>query len=345
MHVRDEHAGGRVTFSGEPRWIAPAMHRRLLAALPQWSKAPATYCVIVDAAAGDFCRGLDEAVLAGLGARDPGAAHRALADAYALAWQIDCFTKPTIPLIDGAVAGGGAALCLYGTHAVAGERYTLSVPGPAHGWFPDHGLASVLARMPGGVGRYLALTGHGIGRADAYRLRLLTHCIAAQHFASITAALCDADPVDPILDGLHEDPGEGLLLAHGDAIARSFAPESIEDILAQLEQTAGPSAAFCAAAARSMRAASPLGLKITLRLLQDARDLDLRQQLVRDYRVATRLVRSAEFAAGAGGSARASWPSGALAQVSEGEVATYFAPLGSDDLALPTRSALQAPAV
>ena len=51
---------------------------------------------------------------------DPEVARRCLAQSYAMAWQLECFTKPGVSLIDGAVAGAGAAFTIYGTHRVAG---------------------------------------------------------------------------------------------------------------------------------------------------------------------------------------------------------------------------------
>ena len=53
---------------------------------------------------------------------------------------------------------------------------------------------------------YLALTG---ARSDGRRLSagLATHCIPARQFVEIRAAVCDADPVDPVLDNRHEEPG------------------------------------------------------------------------------------------------------------------------------------------
>ena len=143
-------------------------------------------------------------------------ARRALAAEYALNWPLDCFTKPTVSLIDGLVVGSGVGISLYGTHRVAGERYRFAMPETGIGLFPDDGVAYVFAQMPDMIGMYLALTGRAVGSADAYNLGLLTHCIPAGQFGEIRAAIRDADPVDPVLDARHEDPGPGELEAHCD---------------------------------------------------------------------------------------------------------------------------------
>ena len=85
--------------------------------------------------------------------------------------------KPTVSLIDGVVVGSGVGISLYGTHRVAGERYRFAMPETGIGLFPDVGVAWAFARLPDEIGMYLGLTGRSIGRADAYRLGLATHCI------------------------------------------------------------------------------------------------------------------------------------------------------------------------
>ena len=162
-----------------------------------------------------FCAGGDVREMADWGRNRMAEARRSLAAEYALNWSLDRFTKPTISLIDGVVMGGGVGITLYGTHRVAGERYRFAMPETGIGLFPDDGVSRVLARLPDEIGMYLALTGRSVGPADAYRLGLATHCIPARRFGEIRAAVCDADPVDPVLDTRHEEPGPGEL----DAVA------------------------------------------------------------------------------------------------------------------------------
>ena len=91
-----------------------------------------------------------------------------------------------------------------------------------------------LARLPGAIGAYLALTGRRLGRADAFALGLVTHCIDARHFDEIERGLADADTVDPLLDGLHEAAGPGELRPGGAAIDDCFSAAAVEEIRARL---------------------------------------------------------------------------------------------------------------
>ncbi len=156
-----------------------------------------------------FCAGGDVREMAEWGRTRMAEARQSLAAEYALNWALDRFVKPTVSLIDGVVMGGGVGISLYGTHRVAGERYRFAMPETGIGLFPDDGVSHVLARMPDEIGMYLALTGRSVGPADAYRLELVTHCIPARQFAEIQAAVREADPVDPVLDTRHEEPGPG----------------------------------------------------------------------------------------------------------------------------------------
>lgn len=326
--VDESHAAGRIHYGTDGGRPTRALLDSLAAAIPKWSKEAITYCVVAEG--GDpFCVGWDmPQLLTG----DAAEVRETLAASYAMAWQIECFTKPSIPLIDGEVAGAGVAFTLYGTHRVAGPRYRLSVPALSQGWFPDHGLTYALAQLPGSVGTYLALTGASLGRADAYRLGLVTHCIAADAFPGIVARLSDADPVDPILDGLNEPMDAGELAALGEVIAQCFAADSIEAILDRLSQVRGRDADWAAKTRAVIAAAPALPAALTLRLLRESRHGDLREALIRDFRVACRLIgRGDRMAVG----------SGVPAQM----LADMLSSLGAQDLQLSTRAEMQAPAL
>lgn len=326
FQLGDTHAAGRVRYAADGGRPTREMLSGLADALPRWSREAITYCVVVEG--GDpFSMGWDmTALLAG----DRQEARAILAESYALAWQLDCFTKPTVPLIDGLISGAGVAFTLYGTHRVAGARYRLAVPGPQDGWFPDHGLTHVLAHLPDHIGTYLALTGASLGPADAFHLGLVTQCIPAEAYPGIVARLADADPVDPILDGLHQEPGIGALQPHVGTIARCFAAESIEAILERLAAVTGDEAEWASGARAAIVSAPPLATALTLRLLRENRHGDLREALIRDYRIASRLLARPEAMATPG-------------PVTSQMLSDLLATLDGEDLRLATRAEMQAP--
>ena len=282
------------------------------------------------------------------GREDRARARRAFKDEYALNWLHECFSKPTISLIDGPVMGSGVGISLFGTHRVAGEKYRFAMPETAIGLFPDVGAAWPLSRMPDSIGMYLGLTGRSIGPADAYALGLLTHCIPAARFEEIKAALADTWPVDTVLDEHAGRSGPGraravrrahrLLLLGADASRRSLRGSA---------SVGGKARDWAEGVIADLKARSPMSLKVTHRHIRDARALDLRQTLTVDYRLACRFLDGHDFYEGVRAAlidkdGKPKWQPARLEDVTPAMVEDYFVPMGADELALPTRAEMQA---
>jgi enoyl-CoA hydratase len=328
--------------------LTAAMRARIGAAFAAWSSDPQVYAaVIVSASARAFCAGGDVREMSECGRRSLAEARAMLAAEYALNWQLDCFSKPTVALIDGVVMGSGVGISLYGTHRVAGECYRFAMPETGIGLFPDDGVCWAFARLPDEIGMYLALTGRSVGRADAFRLGLATHCLSAGHFAEVRAAVADADPVDQVLDARHVDPGPGEIDGMRPAIARCFAGDSIDEIVARLEAERGTAQEWAEGVRADLRQRSPTSLRVTHRHVREAKALDLSATLVRDYRLACRFMEGHDFYEGVRAvlidkDRSPQWWPAHLAEVSEAMVDAYFAPLGAAELQLTTRAEMQA---
>src|SRR5262245_17948705 len=134
-----EGAAGVITLN-RPRALnalTAVMRTTIAQAFAAWARDPQVYAsAIVSATDRAFCAGGDVREMAECGRRDPEEARRMLAAEYALNWQLDCFTKPTVSLIDGVVMGSGVGISLYGTHRVAGERYPFATPETGIGCVP-----------------------------------------------------------------------------------------------------------------------------------------------------------------------------------------------------------------
>jgi enoyl-CoA hydratase len=327
--------------------LTTAMRRRLSETLWAAARNPHVYAVVIQSASERaFSAGADVREVIEWGRADRERARRAFGDEYALNWQCECFSKPTVPLIDGMVMGGGCGITMFGTHRVAGEGYKFAMPETLIGLFPDVGMCHVLSRLPNRIGFYLGLTGRTIGRADAYALGLVTHCIGAHHFDAIKADLADTWPVDPALDDRHEDPGPAELASFADIIDHCFSAPTVEEIVARLETVDGTAGTWAGSVATDLRRRSPLSLKITHRHLREAKACELRETLHRDYRLVCRCLDDHDFYEGVraalidkDGAPR--WQPARLEDVTEAMVDRYFATLGPDELVLPTRSEMQ----
>lgn len=324
------------------------MRALIAAALPKFSSDPVIYAVVLQSANPKaFCAGGDvrKILQAYRVSREEG--RRIFADEYRLNWALECFSRPSASLMDGVVMGSGVGLSAFNTHRVAGEKYRFAMPETAIGLFPDVGAAHVLARLPHEIGLYLGLTGRIISRADAYALGLVTHCVPAARFEEITAALAEAWPIDPLLDDRHENPGLSELLNHSGTIEQCFSADSVAEILARLEAVTGREAEWAASVRADLLARSPVSLAVSLRHIRQARDGDIRESLNRDYRLACRFLEGHDFSEGVRAmlidkDKSPKWQPAAIADVNEADVEGYFAPLPDDELALPSREAMQA---
>lgn len=329
-----------------------AMRRELMAQVPPLASDPETYAAILRSSSERaFCAGGDVRELVDLARHDPETSFKSIGAEYFMNWTLECFTKPIVSLIDGMVMGSGVGLVLYGTHRVAGEKFSFAMPETAIGLFPDVGVCTALSKMPGHMGRYLGLTGRSIGRATAYRLEIVTHCIDLEQFSQITAGLEAADTVDPILDGLHRDPGpdDAELSGRRGLIEDMFGHASVAEIMAALERQSsggGADAEWCAEALRDLRARAPMSLLVTLKHLDECRDLPLRDVLIRDYRLAVRFLRDHDFPEGVRAllidkDGTPKWRHKRVEDVQTAEVDNYFKDLSADELVLPEREKMQ----
>ena len=340
-------AAGLVTLK-RPQALNAVTHAMVLALRAQldgWRTDPAITRVVIQAAGERaFSAGGDIRALYDLG--QAGRHDEALQfwrDEYPLNVAIKNFRKPYVALIDGLVMGGGVGVSVHGSHRVAGDRFQFAMPEVGIGFFPDVGATWFLARMPGETGTYCALTGERFGSADGCAAGLATHRIPSARFAALLDGLTGTVSVDALLAAFAEPAGEGPILARRDAIDRLFAGDRVEDILAALDREAasgGADAAWAVQTAGTIRAKSPLSLKLALAQVRRGQAWDFETCMRTEFRIVSRVIHGHDFYEGVRAvivdkDNRPGWRPAALAEVSEAEVERHFAPLGAGELALP----------
>lgn len=335
------------------------MIRAMLAMLRIWAVDPNVRAVLI-VGSGDraFCAGGDvkSVYQAGLAARagegDGAMTRDFFREEYQLNRAIYRFPKPYIAMIDGITMGGGVGLSVHGSHRVATERTMLAMPETAIGLFPDVGATYVLARAPGEIGLYLALTGERIGAADALHAGLATHHVASDRLPALRRALVEADwaavpPEAPkpfvtsIIEGFSSAPAPGTLAAQQPMIDAVFAASDVEAIRQQLvaQSEAEGEAAFgwAAATLETLDKRSPTSLKVTFEQLSRGQALDLESCLVMEYRQTQGCMAGEDFYEGI----RAVlidkdhapvWRPATLAEVTPDMVERHFAPPADGDL-------------
>jgi enoyl-CoA hydratase/carnithine racemase len=340
-------AAGIVTLN-RPKALNAVTHAMVLAVRAQldlWARDNAVNRIVVTAA-GDraFSAGGDIRALYELGkAGKHDDALQFWRDEYPLNAAIKNYRKPYVALIDGIVMGGGVGVSVHGSHRVAGDRFSFAMPEVGIGFFPDVGATWFLPRMPGELGTYCALTGERFGIGDAIRSGIATHRVPSTRFAALLEGLTGTVSVDAVIAAFSEPVEEGTVVQRKAAVDRLFTGDMVENILAALDREAasgGGDAEWAQKTAATMRAKSPLSLKLALAQVRRGKNWDFETCMRMEFRIVSRVMHGHDFYEGVRAvivdkDSRPRWQPATLANVGEAEVERHFAPLREAELVLP----------
>lgn len=259
--------------------------------LKRWEDDPSVGAVVVrGAGTRAFCAGGDiRAVWEKRGDRE--FMDMVYRNEYILDDYIKQYPKPYIALMSGIVMGGGCGLSVHGRYRVVTESTVLAMPECKIGLFPDVAGSYFLSRCPNEFGMYLGLTGLRVGGSDAIRLGLADYFVSSARLDELVDRIGEKgnvrDALEPIVEQL-----EPSSLAPTSAVQRIFGGDSVATIIKELrkEETLWAREALAA-----MEKACPFSLELTFRTIRGARKRTMRECLVMDFRIATRLMERADY--------------------------------------------------
>ncbi|MCW1430985.1 enoyl-CoA hydratase/isomerase family protein [Novosphingobium sp. JCM 18896] len=298
--VRRDGVAGFLTLN-RPKAIhalTAAMDHAMTDALVAWKDDAAVKAVIVDHSEGrGFCAGGDIAFLRNSALTDNGVSGLAFFyEEYQLNHLMTVYPKPIVAFIDGITMGGGVGISQPAKFRVATENTRYAMPETGIGLFPDVGGGWWLSRLPGRLGQYLALTGARIDGAEALWAGLATHYLPVDKLAEAKDRIAHGHEIGGVLSALAVTAPEPKLAAHAAEIARHFASDRYEDILASLESDDSEWAAKTLA---TLKTKSPQTCKVALRQLADSAKLgSFAENMVMEYRIAARVLTRPDFAEG-----------------------------------------------
>jgi enoyl-CoA hydratase len=305
--VRSDGALRRITLNRPQAMnaITLDMAVAMTALLRHWQSDPKVDAVLIDGA-GDrgFCAGGDIRALYDAAKSKPVNAANSLpvrfwATEYKLNVLIARYAKPIVAVMDGLVMGGGVGLSAHAAHRVVTERSSVAMPEVGIGFFPDVGASFLLARTPGYIGTYLALTGQRIGAADALSCKLADIHVPVDRLIELSAVLASCRSHDDVRAGLERlsaAPAPACLAKECEWIDACYGGDVLEDIIARLRASRAEGAQ---AALDVMRKASPTSLKVTLRNLRSAAAFErVEQSFAQDYRIALACIAGHDFIEG-----------------------------------------------
>ncbi len=336
--TRIEGVVGRITLN-RPQALH-ALNTKMIGLITQalliWRADPAVEMVMIDhAGERGFCAGGDIRMLAESGAKDGAEAREFFFNEYRLNTLLHDYPKPLIVFMDGVTMGGGVGLSRPCRFRVATERTTFAMPETGIGLFPDVGGGWFLSRMSDHVGLWLALTGARIKAADCELTCIATDYVESARLPGLkTAIVADPAAVETLLTEYEGDAGRPPLAAHQDEIARLFAGDSVEAIVADLKAA---DTDWAREQLAILSTKSPQTLKVAFRQLQLGGAMTrFSDNMAMEYRIGARVVQRHDFLEGV----RAvivdkdnspKWDPPTLEAVSETLIAGIFAPLPSPE--------------
>ena len=270
--------------------LSTAMIRTMHAALDQWRDDPDVLAVVVRSQhPRAFCAGGDIRFLYESTQRGEHDARDVFfTGEYRLNHVIFTYPKPYIALMNGVVMGGGMGIS-QGAHRTGGLRIVtdstkMAMPETRIGLFPDVGASWFLARTPGAIGRYLAVTGETIGAADALYAGLADAYIDDAALPALVDTLRGelfergADVVacverETLAHQVVPQPDVSPLANARALIDRHFPLPDVAGILASLEQErerAGDASEWAEQTIAVLRERSPLSMAVSLEVVTRA---------------------------------------------------------------------------
>ncbi|OZD01110.1 enoyl-CoA hydratase [Rhodococcus sp. 06-235-1A] len=272
-----------------------AMIDGIRAALDAWRDDDAVDSVLVTSSSPRaFCAGGDiKAIRQAVVDGDHDAGPRYFADEYDLDELIANYPKPYIAVIEAAAFGGGLGVSIHGSIRIVTENAVLAMPETAIGFVPDVGSSYFLSRLPGHIGRYLALTGTRITGSDAVALGLATHFCPSESVDELKADILAGTDIHEVLTRYTTVPSTELSF-DAEAVAQVFEKESLVDIIDAL-QCDTP---WSRTTKTQLATLSPTSLMATDALIARGAGSTLRECLDRELRVATWIIAEPDFAEG-----------------------------------------------
>ena len=298
--IRREGSAGFLSLN-RPKAIhalTQAMDHAMTQALLEWRDDPEVKAVIIDHAEGrGFCAGGDIAFLRNSALNDGGVSGRKFFyEEYQLNHLLMTYPKPVVAFMDGIAMGGGVGISQPAKFRVATENTRFAMPETGIGLFPDVGGGWHLSRLNGRMGQFLALTGARLDGAECLWTGLATHYLPHEALAEAKQRIAHGHEPGQVLAALSVTPPEARIASNAAKIARHFASDRYEDILASLE---ADDSEWAAKELATLRTKSPQTCKVALRQLRDSLECsDFAANMVMEYRIASRVLTRPDFAEG-----------------------------------------------
>lgn len=257
---------------------------------------------------------------------------------YSMDLTLHLYPKPILSYIDGYVMGGGVGVSVTGSHRIATERTKWAMPETSIGFYPDVGSSYFMNKMPGKIGRYLALTSKSINAAEALYTGMADYYIDSASWDDLRRAINQknwyAEGAEEELSNLiaryAKDPSMYPSIVDIESkINKHFAFNTMEEIVASLHKAAIQGDEWAVKTAKTILSKSPTSLKVTLRQLIEGEKKSIKECLMMELEMSINFMRCHDFFEGVRAvlvdkDRNPNWNPPTLEEIKEEDVASFF---------------------
>ncbi|MET3317566.1 UNVERIFIED_ORG: enoyl-CoA hydratase/carnithine racemase [Peribacillus simplex] len=265
-------------------------------------------------------------------------ARRFFTTEYRMDLMIHQYPKPILVYMDGIVMGGGVGLSVGASERIVTEKTKWAMPEMNIGFFPDVGASYFLNKMPGHVGRYLALTGATIQPADVIYVGAANRYMESTRWEEFIYEIQNKNwnlddarkQICELLDSFCSHLVEkSLLCALQLKIDKHFAYETLEEIVVSLGVAADSGDDWASKTKSTIQSKSPTSLKVTLSQLQKGNNQSLTSCFNMELKLSMNFMKNHDFYEGVRSvlvekDRKPHWRPNSLADVSKEDIERYF---------------------
>lgn len=223
---------------------------------------------------------------------------------YSMDMTMHLYPKPILAYMDGYVMGGGVGVSVAGSHRIATGKTKWAMPETSIGLYPDVGASYFMNKMPGYIGRYLALTAKSINAADAIYARAADYYIDSSSWADLRQAIAEKKwfsntaykELSNIIEQYNKTPlVESSLAELEEKINKHFGFDRMEDIVDSLREASNRGDEWADKTLKVMLSKSPTSLKVTLKQLVEGKKKSMKECFMMELEMAVKFMKCHDF--------------------------------------------------
>ncbi|WP_432407867.1 enoyl-CoA hydratase/isomerase family protein [Wukongibacter sp. M2B1] len=248
------------------------------------------------------------------------------------------YPKPILSYMDGYVMGGGVGVSVTGSHRIVTERTKWAMPETSIGLYPDVGSSYFMNKIPGKIGRYLALTSKSINAVEALYAGVADYYIDSSSWKDLKQDICrknwclkgaKEELTNLIVKYAKAPSMDSQIVDLQDKIDKHFSFNTMEEIIDSLHRSAEQGDKWAERTMKTILTKSPTSLKVTLRQLIEGEKKSVKECLMMELTMSINFMKCHDFFEGVRAvlvdkDKKPNWNPKTLEEVREEDVDLFF---------------------